>query len=230
MTTTAPPVHTTSDTGTTPGRRRTTAAGVMLVLGGATLAASQVVQPRGGDDEFAVSLAQSQDRWIAWGLLLMATALLQLPAVVSLLGRATTGRGARLVAAGGALTFASLVALFAFGQAHASLATLVGPEPVPAGVVDAFGRLDTSASLGIATLLGLFGFHLGWPLLLAGAACAGHVGRPLAVLGGASVFLSFFGAALGTVGEVALFVLAAACLSAVGVQLVLRAGRRRSCA
>lgn len=222
MTTTSTPPRPAPDDHLVGRRRRARTAGGLLVLGSATLAASQVVQPRGGDGELAISLAENQGRWIAWGLLLMATSVLQLPAVVSLRSRATTGRGSRLSAVGGAVTVVSLVALFAFGQAHAELATLVGSTPVPPDVLEAFDRLDTSVSLGITTLVALFGFHLGWPLLLAGAARAGHVGKPLALLGVTSVFLSFFGAALGSAGEVALFLLAAACLGAVGVHLIRR--------
>jgi hypothetical protein len=197
--------------------RRRWMAGGLLALGGLTLAAAQIVQPRGGDDVFAVSLAESRGRWIGWGLLVMATSLLQLPAVASLRSSVATGRGARLTSIGGGMAFVSLVALFAFAQSHAEAATLVGPSPVPEDLLQAFSRLDSAISLGITTILGLFGFHIGWPLLLAGLARAGHLPPPLAIIGAAAIFLSFFGAALGPWGETALFVLAALCIATVGM-------------
>lgn len=221
LTTAAPP-----DAATQPGAgervltRRRTMAGGLLVLGGLTLAAAQVVQPHGGDEVFAVSLAEARSRWTAWGLLIMATALLQLPAVAALRASVPAGRGARLAGAGGGTTFVSLVCLFAFGNAHASLATMVGPTPVAPEVLEAFRRLDSAASMGIAGIVGLLGFHVGWPLLLAGLARAGRLSPPLAIVAAAALFLSLFGAVLGDTGEVALFVLAAGCLVAVGTTLL----------
>lgn len=205
-----------------PGEARATAqrrwmAGVLLTLGGLALAAAQIIQPRDGDDVFAVSLAESRERWIGWGLLIMATSLLQLPAIASLRSSVATGRGARLTSIGGGITFVSLVALFAFGQSHAEAATLVGPSPVPQDVLQAFSRLDSAISLGVTTMLGLFGFHIGWPLLLAGLARAGQLPPPLAIIGATAIFLSFFGAALGPRGETALFALAALCIATVGM-------------
>ena len=196
-------------------RRQRWAAG-LLVLGGLSLAASQVVQPRGDSDVFALSLAQHSAAWTAWGLLIMASGLLQLPAVVSFRSSATTGAGARPTAVGAAITFVALVALFAFGAEHASLAALVGSPPVAPEVLTAFERLDAAPSLAICAILGLFGFHLGWPILLAGLARAGRVPSPLAVVGGAAIFLSLFGSVLGPVGETALFLLGALSLVAVG--------------
>ncbi len=206
--------------------RRRWITGVLLALGGLALAAAQIVQPRGGDEVFAVSLAGAQDGWIGWGLLIMATALLQLPAVVALQAPVTAGRGARLTRVGGTITFVSLVALFAFGQTHADLATLVGSAPVRPDVLEAFSRLDSSVSLGLTTILGLFGFHLGWPLLLAGLARAGRLAPQLAVIGAASIFLSLFGAVLGPAGEVTLFVLAALCITGVGIEYARDAAAR----
>jgi len=218
--TTAEPLPVTTHPPGTVARRRRRTAGVLLAVGGLALAASQVVQPRGGDEVFAVSLAGSRERWVAWGVLVMVSALLQLPAVVLLRASVTTGRGARLTGAGGALTALSLVALFGFGLTHADLATLVGPAPVRPDVLAAFQRLDESVSLGVTTVLALAGFHLGWPLLLAGLARARRFPPALAVVGAASVFLSLFGAVLGAGGEVALFLLAGLCLAACGVVLV----------
>ena len=195
-------------------------AGLLLIGGGLALAAAEIIHPRGGDDVFAVSIAESRQSWTAWGLLIMATALLQLPAVVSLRSMVSSGRGSRLTAIGGAVLFVSLVALFAFGQAHAEAATLVGPAPVSADLLEAFTRTESDVSLGVTAVLALFGFHLGWPLLFAGLARAGRLPKPLGIVGGASVFLSIFGAVLGPLGETALFVLAAACISAAGTYLM----------
>ncbi|SDR72555.1 hypothetical protein SAMN04488570_0168 [Nocardioides scoriae] len=208
------------DPATTRVARRQQWAGVLLVLGGATLAAAAIVQPRGSDEELAVSLAESSAAWSSWGLLIMATALLQLPAVVMLRAAITSGPGVRLVAAGGGLTAASLVALFAFGQSHAEGATMVGSPPVSPELLEAFARTDSSVSLGVTAVLALIGFHLGWPLLLAGLARAGALPAPLAIVGGLAVLLSFFGAALGPLGEVALFVVAASSLAAVGLHVL----------
>lgn len=200
--------------------RRRRWAGAMLVLGGVTLAAASIVQPRGGDEVFAVSVAGSRAAWTSWGLLVMATALLQLPAVLGYRARVVTGRGVRLTAAGGTLTAASLVALFAFGQFHAEAAAMVGAPPVSQELLDAFARTDSAVSLGFTAVLALLGFHLGWPLLLTGLARAGQVPAPLAIVAGSAVFLSLFGAALGAAGETVLFVIAAASLAAVGLHLV----------
>ncbi len=201
-----------------PPRRRL--AGLLLIGGGIALAAAEIIHPRGGHDVFAISLAESHQAWTAWGLLIMTTALLQLPAVVSFRSMVPTGKGARLTAVGGAILFVSLVALFAFGQAHAEAATLVGSPPVSADLLAAFTRSEGAVSLGVTAVLALFGFHLGWPLLFAGLARAGRLPKPLGIVGGASVFLSIFGAVLGPVGETALFVLVAACIAAAGTYLM----------
>lgn len=200
--------------------RRQRWAGALLVLGGVTLAGAAIVQPRGSDEELAVSLAESSAAWTSWGLLIMATALLQLPAVVRLRGAITSGPGTRLTAFGGGLTAASLVALFAFGQSHAEGATMVGSPPVSPELLEAFARTDSAVSLGVTAVLALVGFHLGWPLLLAGLARAGALPPPLAIVGGLAVLLSFFGAALGPLGETALFVVAASSLAAVGLHVL----------
>ncbi len=197
MPTISPSNRTTDKVSGLPQRRRRWASG-LLVLGGLSLAASQVVQPRGDGDVFALSLAEHSTAWTAWGLLIMASGMLQLPAVVVFRSSVITGRGARLTAVGATLTFVALVALFAFGAEHASLATLVGSTPVAPEVLTAFERLDAAPSLGITAILGLFGFHLGWTLLLAGLGRAGRVPAPLAVVGCAAIFLSLFGALLGS--------------------------------
>lgn len=202
---------------TTVRRRRW--AGALMVAGGLALVVAQVLQPRQGDDVFAVSIAQSRTAWTAWGLLVMASAVLQLPGVTILRGSVPDGRGSRLVVTGGSILWLALIGLFAFGHTHAVAATLAGPTPVPQDVLESFARLDSDVSLGIVTVLGLLGFHLGWPLLLAGLGRSRSIAAPLAIVGSAALFLSFFGSVLGRWGEISLFVLAALCICRVGVGL-----------
>jgi hypothetical protein len=202
--------------------RRRRLAGVSLVLGAACLAAAEVVHPRGGDGDpaaFARALADQPVRWTTWSLLIMATALLQLPAVLHWRGSVLAGPGARLTGIGGGVTAVALVALFAFGQSHGEGTAFAGRPPVDPAVIDAFVRADSAVSLGVMLLLALPGFHLGWPILLAGLARARAVPVPLAVVGGATALGSLVAAALGPVAETVVFVVLAATLAALGARL-----------
>jgi hypothetical protein len=204
-------------------RRRRRDAGVALVLGAICLAVAEVIHPRGGASDpagYANALAAEPERWTAWSLLIMATAMLQLPAVLAWRAAVVAGPGVRLVAAGGGITAVALVALFAFGQSHGEGSAFAGTPPLDPAVVDAFTRADSAVSLGVMLLLALPGFHLGWPILLAGLARARAVPVPLAVVGGATALGSLVAAALGPVAETATFVVLAACLAALGAVLV----------
>lgn len=210
----------TEATGRRGSRRRS--AGAALVLGAVCLGVAEVIHPRGGDGDpagFARALAEDSGRWTAWALLIMATALLQLPAVLAWRAAVTSGRGARLVGVGGGITATALVALFAFGQSHGEGAAFAGRPPVDPAVLDAFTRADSAVSLGVMILLALPGFHLGWPLLLAGLARAGVVPVSLAVVGAVTAAGSLVAAALGPVAETVTFVVLAAALAALGAHL-----------
>jgi hypothetical protein len=212
-----------SDEAATRRLRRRRLSGVALIAGAACLGVAEVIHPRGGAADpagFARALADEPGRWTAWALLIMATALLQLPAVLWWRSTVVAGPGARLVSVGGGITAVALVALFAFGQSHGEGTAFAGPPPVDAAVLDAFARADSAISLGVMLLLALPGFHLGWPILLGGLARAGAVPVPLAVVGGVAAFGSLVAAALGPVPEATVFVVLAASFAALGAGLL----------
>ncbi len=212
----------TVDAGTRRDRRRQRWAGCSLMLGAVTLAVAETLHPEvmgDGAPALARSFAATPPLWTAWSVLLMGTALLQLPGVLAWRNRVTVGKGAALVSAGTATTAAALVALFAFGQSHAQGVAYAGAAPIDPAVLDAFSRADGSAPLGIALVLALLGFHLGWPLTLLGLARAEAIPVPLALIGTAASIAAFLVDPLGHVAEAAAFVVLAATLVAISLPL-----------
>lgn len=156
--------------------RRHRAAAVSLVLGAAAMGIAETVHPRGGADGAAGLLREFAERpgtWILWSLLIMATALLQLPGVLAWRARVDAGRGSRLLGAGGLVLAGGLVALFGFGSSHGEGVALAGPLPIDPAVEEAYTRADQSVTVGLTIVIALLGFHLGWVLFLAGLARAG---------------------------------------------------------
>lgn len=203
--------------------RRQRWGGCSLIVSAFTLATAEIIHPEvmgDGAPALALSFATTPQTWTAWSLLLMATAMLQLPGVLAWRGRVASGKGAGLVSAGTATLAAALVALFAFGQSHGQGVAYAGAQPVDPAVLDAFTRAESAAPLGLTLILALFGFHLGWPLVLLGLARAAAIPVPLAFIGSAAAVGSFFADPLGHVAESAAFVVLAVVLVASSLPLL----------
>lgn len=207
---------------------RTRAAGVGLVVGAVALAVAESIHPQGagsGPAGLLESFAAHPGRWTLWSLLIMAMAMACLPGVVAWHGRAR-GRGGRLTTAGAIVFGAALVAMFSFGESNGEGVGLAGGlEPVPADVVAAYTRLDsTGVTLFVMFLIAVPGFHLGLPLLLAGLARAGLVPVWLAVVGGVAALASIGVGGIHPLLGVAAFLVVAATLAFLGVRLVRTVG------
>ena len=205
-------------------RRRLRLAGLSMIVASIALAIAETLHPQvsgDGPGALASSMAATPRIWTLWAGLVMATALLQLPAIVAWRSQVITGPGSRWVGFGGGLTALAAVCLFAFGQLHLQAVAFAGsPPPVAPSVVAGFVRAEGSVAIGISVATALVGFHLGWALLLIGLARARLIPVPLAIVGAAAATGSFAADALGRVAEVTTFVVLAGALAAVGLRLI----------
>ena len=203
--------------------RRRRLAGSSAIVAAVSLAIAETIHPQvpgDGPGPLASSMAATPRIWTLWAGLVMATAILQLPAIVAWRSQAITGPGSRFIGLGGGLTALAAVCLFAFGQLHLQAVTFAGTPPVPPSVIAGFLRAEGSIAIGISVATALIGFHLGWALLLIGLARARLIPVPLAIVGAAAATGSFAANALGRVAEVTTFLVLAGALAAVGLRLI----------
>lgn len=179
---------------TSTGLRFPRLAPASLVAGPLILVIAEILHPHlpgTTSVELAHELPGHIGRWQAWSVVLLIGAVVAVPGVLRLLRVVGGGRGRILTTVGIVMTICAAVGAGGFAVMNSQLAGMAAAGPIDDAVAAAITRAENDPSSAICLLFFLVGMHVGWPVLIGGAARAGlakHWQWILVVVGSLSVY------------------------------------------